>query len=214
VITTLIFDMNGVITDDEHIHELATKEAFSDIGIKLTAEDYRAFCLGRTDVAAFKDLFKKFDIPHQNTRDLIVKKSLRYQELIKENLKIYPGIVNFIKNQSTKYTLALASSSTYDEVTGVVNLLNIKDYFKVIITANDVKHGKPHPEPYLLTAKKINVNPTECLVLEDSENGVLSAIAAGMICVAITNTEVEKNLIKAHYRIKKLESLQSILDGI
>tara|TARA_B110000037_G_C17038675_1_gene472719 strand:+ start:152 stop:772 length:621 start_codon:yes stop_codon:yes gene_type:complete len=206
--------MNGVITDDEYIHELATKEAFSDIGIKLTAEDYRAFCLGRTDVAAFKDLFKKFDIPHQNTRGLIAKKSLRYQELIKENLKIYPGIVNFIKNQSTKYTLALASSSTYDEVTGVLNLLYIKDYFKVIITANDVKHGKPHPEPYLLTAKKLNVNPTECLVLEDSENGVLSAIAAGMICVAITNTEVEKNLIKAHYRIKKLESLQSILDGI
>ena len=86
--TTIIFDMNGVITDDEHIHELATKEAFSDIGIQLTAEDYRAFCLGRTDIAAFKDLFEKFDVQHQNTSELIAKKSIRYQELIKENLKI------------------------------------------------------------------------------------------------------------------------------
>lgn len=206
--------MNGVITDDEHIHELATKEVFFDIGIELTAEDYRAFCLGRTDVAAFKDLFEEFDIQHQNTNDLIAKKSLRYQELIKGNLKTYPGIVNFIKNQSTKYTLALTSSSTYDEVIGVVNLLHIKDYFKVIITANDVKHGKPHPEPYLLTAKQLNVNPTECLVLEDSENGVLSAITARMICVAITNTEVEKKLVKAHYIIEHLEALKSILDEV
>jgi HAD superfamily hydrolase (TIGR01509 family) len=206
--------MNGVITDDEHIHELATKEAFSDIGIQLTAEDYRAFCLGRTDIAAFKDLFEKFDVQHQNTSELIAKKSIRYQELIKENLKIYPGIVDFIKNQSSKYTLALTSSSTYDEVTGVVNLLNIKDFFKIIITANDVKRGKPHPEPYLLTAKQLNVNPKECLVLEDSENGVLSAIAAGMVCVAITNTEVKNKLEKANYIVENLESLQNILDEI
>ncbi len=212
--TTIIFDMNGVITDDEHIHELATKEAFSDIGIQLTAEDYRAFCLGRTDIAAFKDLFEKFDVQHQNTSELIAKKSIRYQELIKENLKIYPGIVDFIKNQSSKYTLALTSSSTYDEVTGVVNLLNIKDFFKIIITANDVKRGKPHPEPYLLTAKQLNVNPKECLVLEDSENGVLSAIAAGMVCVAITNTEVKNKLEKANYIVENLESLQNILDEI
>jgi beta-phosphoglucomutase len=206
--------MNGVITDDEHIHELATKEVFSDIGIKLTAEDYRSFCLGRTDITAFKDLFEKFGIQNKNTNDLIKKKSLRYQELITGNLKVYPGIVNFIKNQSKKYTLALTSSSTYDEVTGVVNLLNIKDLFKVIITANDVKHGKPHPEPYLLTAKQLQVHPNECLVLEDSENGVESAIAAGMICVAITNTEVEKKLVKANYTIANLDSLQSILDEI
>lgn len=206
--------MNGVITDDEHIHELATKEVFSDIGIRLTAEDYREFCLGRTDIAAFKDLFEKFNIQNQNTNDLIAKKSLRYQELIKGNMKIYPGIVDFIEDQSAKYTLALTSSSTSDEVTGVVDLLRIKDFFKIIITANDVKHGKPHPEPYLLTAKQLNVKPEECLVLEDSENGVLSAIAAGMVCVAITNTEVEKKLAKANYIIESLESLRNILDEI
>lgn len=203
--------MNGVITDDEHIHELATKEVFSDIGIELTAENYRAFCLGRTDIAAFKDLFEKFGIQNQNINDVITKKSLRYQRLIKGNMKIYPGIVEFIKSQSSKYTLALTSSSTHAEVTGVVNLLKIKDFFKVIVTANDVKHGKPDPEPYLLTASELNVTPEECLVLEDSENGVLSAIAAGMVCVGITNTETEEKLVKANYTINNLDSLKKIL---
>ncbi len=197
MLTTIIFDMNGVITDDEDIHELATKEVFKSIGINLSSEDYRKFCLGRTDIAAFTDLLEEFKIRDKNKDQLIATKSLRYQELIKGNLKVYSGVIQLIKDLYQNYTLALTSSSTFEEVSAVVDKLEIKDLFKIIVTSKDVVHGKPHPEPYLLTAKKINVRCEDCLVIEDSENGIQSAKTAGMKCVAITNTEDYKKLIKA-----------------
>ncbi len=189
--------MNGVITDDEEIHELATQQVFEKIGIHLTSETYRELCLGRTDMASFKDIFQKFSVKNQNISDLISLKSSRYQRLIKGNLIVYPGVVELIMNLSKNFTLALTSSSTFEEVHSVVNQLKIKKFFKILVTARDVKHGKPDPEPYLLTAEKLNVKCSECLVIEDSENGVQSAISAGMKCIAITNTEDPINLLKA-----------------
>lgn len=197
MISTVIFDMNGVITDDEEIHELATKEIFAKIGMELTSEIYRDLCLGRTDLASFKDLFKKFAIKNQNIENLIAKKSKRYQFLIQDNLKVYPGVLKLINDLYKKYTLALTSSSTQNEVYTVVNQLDIKKYFQTIVTSKDVVHGKPLPEPYLLTANRLMVQPENCLVIEDSENGVQSAISAGMKCIAISNTEDPKKLIKA-----------------
>ena len=197
MITTIIFDMNGVITDDEEIHELATQEIFRSIGIDLSSEIYRELCLGRTDLASFKDLMKYYKVNGQNMEELIAAKSSRYQLLIQGNLKVYPGVISLIKRMHQKYTLALTSSSTFDEVHTVVDQLDIKKYFKIIVTSKDVVHGKPDPEPYFLTAKKLNVKCENCLVLEDSENGVQSAISAGMKCIAIPNTENRDKLGKA-----------------
>ena len=196
MITTIIFDMNGVITDDEDIHELATQQIFEGVGVEITPEIYREFCLGRTDASAFKDLVAKFGVQNQNVSHLIAAKSVAYQALIKGNLKVYAGVIELIHQLHKKYTLALTTSSTFEEVQAVMNQLKIGNYFGTVICANDVKFGKPDPEPYLLTAKKLQVDSASCLVIEDSENGVQSAKAAGMKCVAITNTE-KSNKLKA-----------------
>jgi HAD superfamily hydrolase (TIGR01509 family) len=210
MITTIIFDMNGVITDDEEIHEIATQEIFKSIGIDLTSEIYRELCLGRTDLASFKDLMKHYEVRDQNMEELIAAKSSRYQLLIQGNLKVYPGVISLIKRMHQKYTLALTSSSTFDEVHTVVDQLDIRKYFKIIVTSKDVVHGKPDPEPYFLTAKKLNVGCENCLVLEDSENGVQSAIFAGMKCVAIPNTEDRGKLIKADQIIDTYSMLTDV----
>jgi len=207
MITAVIFDMNGVITDDEDLHESATKEVFRDIGVSITSENYKAFCMGRTDLAAFKDLFDAFTIENESVENLIAKKSFKYQKLIQGNLKVYPGIIPLIKELYKDYTLALTSSSTFDEVQLVMDQLRLKKYFKVIVTSKDVKHGKPNPEPYLLTAKKLNVKSENCLVIEDSKNGIQSAKKAGMVCVAIPNTEDSSKLIEADQIIENYEIL-------
>ena len=199
--------MNGVITDDEEIHEIATQEIFKSIGIDLTSEIYRDLCLGRTDLASFKDLMKHYKVRDQNMEELIAAKSSRYQLLIQGNLKVYPGVISLIKELHKKYTLALTSSSTFDEVHMVVSQLDIKKFFKIIVTSKDVIHGKPDPEPYFLTAKKLNVKCENCLVLEDSENGVQSAISAGMKCIAIPNTEKRDKLKKADHIIDSYPAL-------
>ncbi len=197
MITTIIFDMNGVITDDEDCHESATKAAFEEVGLQVTAENYRKFCLGRTDVAAFKDLIEAYQIHSAQSEDLIKAKTKRYLELIKGNVKVYPGVIALLDRLYVNYILALTTSSTFDEAQTVVDQLNLEDKFKIIVSSKDVVHGKPHPEPYRLTAEKLGVKCGECLVIEDSENGVKSAKAAGMKCVAITNTEMSDNLILA-----------------
>lgn len=104
-------------------------------------------------------------------------------------MKTYPSIVKLIKDLHQKYPLALTSSSTFEEVQTVMVELNIGSLFEVLVTSRDVIHGKPHPEPYLLTAEKLGVAPANCLVIEDSENGVKSAKSAAMKCIAISNTE-------------------------
>ncbi len=197
MITAIIFDMNGVITDDEECHELATKEAFERVGVAITPEIYRKFCLGRTDTTAFSELLAEFDVNNKNAEELIAIKTENYLELIKNTLKIYPGVVELIQQLYKKYTLALTTSSTCNEMVSVMHQLGIGDFFKTTVTAEDVQHGKPDPEPYLLTAKNLGANPQECLVIEDSENGVRSAKSAGMKCIAITNTEIVDNLVLA-----------------
>ena len=198
MITTVIFDMNGVITDDEDLHELATQKAFKKGGLKITHEIYRQYCLGRTDAAAFVDLIRDFQLKNQNVTSLIADKSVLYQALIADNLKVYPGVVALIERLHQKYTLALTTSSTIKEVQTVVDQLQLENRFQVVVSSEDVKRGKPDPEPYVLTAEKLGVKCEACVVIEDSENGVRSAVAAGMLCIAIPNTENRNKLTDAH----------------
>lgn len=207
MITAIIFDMNGVITDDEDCHELATKKAFDQVDVSITPEVYRKFCLGRPDTTAFKELIAEFQIESRKTEDLISVKTEFYLELIKDNLKIYPGVVELIDILHQKYTLALTTSSTFAEMETVMNKLQISPLFKIIVTAEDVKHGKPDPEPYLLTAEKLSLNCEDCLVIEDSENGVRSAKSANMKCIAITNTEKLHNLQLADQIVGKYSEI-------
>ncbi|MFK5972022.1 MAG: HAD family phosphatase [Flavobacteriaceae bacterium] len=207
MITTIIFDMNGVITDDEDIHELATQQIFEGVGVEVTPEIYREFCLGRTDASAFKDLVAKFGVQNQSVSHLIAAKSAAYQALIKGNLKVYAGVIELIHQLHKKYTLALTTSSTFEEVQAVMDQLKIGTRFKTIVCANDVSYGKPDPEPYLLTAKKLQVDCANCLVIEDSENGVQSAKAAGMKCIAITTTEKANKLTLADHIITNYSEL-------
>ncbi len=215
MITTIIFDMNGVIIDDEDCHELATKKAFNQVGVSITPEIYRKFCLGRTDATAFKELTAEFQIKKGNTADLISVKKLFYLELMKDNLKIYPEVVELIRKLHGTYTLALTTSSTHNEVETVISQLDIGRYLKTIVTADDVKNGKPDPEPYLLTAEKLDVNCNDCLVIEDSENGVQSAKSAGMKCIAITNSEhPDKLQLADRIIIKYSEITESLIQSL
>ncbi|WP_273275840.1 HAD family hydrolase [Maribacter polysiphoniae] len=197
MITTIIFDMNGVITDDEDCHELATERAFKEIGFEMSPEIYRKFCLGRTDVSAFKDIMETYGIAHVEINDLMASKTRYYTVSVKDNLKIFDGVLDLIKRLHENYNLALTTSSTYEEASAVIDLLILHPYFEVVVTSQDVQKGKPDPEPYVLTAEKLGVQPDRCLVIEDSENGVKSAKAAGMACVAITNSEKPDRLTLA-----------------
>ncbi len=189
--------MNGVITDDEHCHEMATKQAFERVGLEITEERYRKFCLGRTDVSAFGDLLVAHGIEQVDLADLIAHKTELYLKLVEDELKVYPGVIDLIHKLESDYMLALTTSSTLAEAQTVIDLLELAGCFEVVVTAEDVKKGKPDPEPYLLTLYRLEKTAEDCVVIEDSENGIKSAKAAGLRCIAIPNTENPKNLWQA-----------------
>lgn len=207
MITTIIFDMNGVIIDDEAIHELAFRKVCQGFEVNLTPKLYLELCMGRTDKAGFEDIIKKFSLGNIDVNQLVAKKSQKYLEMLPNFIKSYPGAIDKIKTLSQDFRLALTSSSNIDEVKMVISVFKIKDFFEVIVAANDVEKSKPHPEPYLLTAEKLGEKPANCLVIEDSSNGVLSAKAAGMRCIAIATTHNKKDLTESDLVIENFSEL-------
>ena len=185
--------MNGIIIDDEHIHELAFKESMAPFGINLSHQDYLDCCAGKTDRSGFKSLSEKFFISLDINR-LLQEKASFYLKLFPTHKKTYSGVIKLISDLSQKYILALTSSATRSEVNLITKEYDIYKYFKVTISADEVKKGKPDPEPYLITCKKLNLIPQQCVVIEDSNSGVLSAKSAGCFCIGITTTHTRQDL--------------------
>ncbi len=211
MITTIIYDMNGVIIDDENLHELAFKKVCLELGIKLSHQNYKDLCMGKTDKEGFEEILKEFSINNYNIEHLITKKAEIYLKLLPSSIKTYPGVLKSLKRLSKNFRLALTSSSSKKEIHLITSILKIKDLFEVIVSADDVRKGKPDPEPYLITANKLGEKPKNCLVIEDSKSGVASAKAAGMRCIAITTTHKIQDLKKADFIIQNFSELTNNL---
>ena len=190
--------MNGIIIDDEHIHEMAFSKTVEPYDIKLDHQAYLDCCAGRTDRAGYEQITLKFskDLPID---ELLQQKSQIYLELFPANKKSYPGVIELIHSLAKDFLLALTSSSSRKEVGLILREFEIDSDFKVTISGDDVTKGKPDPEPYLITARKIGVAAQECIVVEDSRSGVSSAKAAGCYCIGVTTTHTKENLAKADY---------------
>lgn len=185
--------MNGIIIDDEHIHEGAFKQTVEPFGIILDHQSYLECCAGKTDKEGYESIAKKYQksLP---INQLLDQKAKQYLALFPTLKKVYPGILECINRLSKDYTLALTSSSSRAEVDLITKEFIISDQFKVIITGNDVKNGKPDPEPYLITCKLLNLEPIQTIVIEDSSSGIKSAISAGCKCIGVTTTHSKEQL--------------------
>jgi len=111
MITTIIFDMNGVIVDDEKLHKQAFKKICKKYDIDLSSKEYQNLCMGRTDEEGFMGIARKYKLDNVDKNNLVRQKAERYLELIPNNLKEFPGVIELIKNLSNTFTLALTSSS-------------------------------------------------------------------------------------------------------
>lgn len=206
MIKAVLFDMNGIIIDDEHIHELAFKKTLEPYGIALSHENYLECCAGKTDKAGYESISEKFSktLP---THSLLKQKSEKYLELFPANKKDYPGVIDLIGQLAKKYRLALTSSSSRAEVELITQAFGIKRHFEFLVTGDDVKKGKPDPEPYLLTAQYMKLPTSECVVIEDSKSGVISAKTAGCKCIGVTTTHSETDLMQADIVVNDFESI-------
>jgi len=206
----VIFDMDGVIVDSEPCHEKAFEEVIEEIGYGgrhgLDFKDY----VGRTDHELWIDFLAKHNPPH-TMEELLALKSQRVVEIMRRDEPLFAGLPELVEKLSKQYCLALASGSERVIVEAVLAMEGLRRFFGVVLTATEVRRGKPEPDIFLKAADLLGVEPRHCWVIEDSKPGVAAGLAAGMRVIAITNTHPAEDLRHATHVVGSYPEIQGIL---
>jgi beta-phosphoglucomutase family hydrolase len=192
----IIWDMDGVIVDSAQVHFRAWRSIFHSRNVGFTYEDFRHTFGQRNDNIITTILGKK--VAPELVATIAREKEERFRSLVEEELEPFPGAIELIQSLNrAKFPLALASSAPMQNIELILDKLGLKKCFPVIVSSEEVSKGKPDPEIFLTAAKRLNVEPGDCLVIEDAVAGVTAAKAAGMKCIAVTNTHTARSLIEA-----------------
>lgn len=196
----ILFDFNGVIINDEAIHQELINDILLGENLRPEESEYREICLGRSDRVCLKNILAhrgRF-VTDEYLDKLVAAKSVAYQEKLAqlETLPIYPGLSDFLAQiQQQGLMIGLVTGALKAEVQLVLQRAKLESYFSVIVAGDDINQSKPEPDGYLLVVQLINQNypnlnlqPSECLAIEDTYAGIEAAKKAGMQVVGIANT--------------------------
>jgi sugar-phosphatase len=210
MIKAIIFDMDGLLVDSEPYWKIAEKICFGKLGLTLTDELLRQVMGFRlTEVVEHWYNYQPWGEKNFEAVEADVLETVK--QLIIENADALPGVMQTLELcKKNGYKVALASSSAMSLINVVVDKLNIRHYFDLLVSAEFEPYGKPHPSVFLTTAKKLNVLPTECLVFEDSVNGMIAAKAARMKCIVVPELEKQEELYwqLANFKLVSLEEFK------
>ncbi|PSB01288.1 HAD family hydrolase [Merismopedia glauca] len=196
----VLFDFNGVIIKDERIHRQLIDDIMLSENLRPQPQQYRQVCLGRSDRACLKDLLQHCGrfVSEPYLNQLIKGKERAYFQKLGEmsKLPIYLGLEDFItKLRLTNLFVGVVSGALRSEIEFVLDRINLKSHFQVIVGGDEIETSKPHPEGYLLAVDRLNqlypeanLHPQECLVIEDTPAGIAAAKAAQMQVAAVANT--------------------------
>ncbi len=218
MLRAVIFDFNGIIVDDEPIHFKLFQRVLGEEGIALAEEDYYARYLGFDDRGAFMAGFRENgrSLSAQKLQELIERKADYYQEAIRNQVTVFPGVKNLVADLAQTLPLAVASGALRHEIETILRTVGLLDHFRAIIAAEDVTQGKPEPEVYLKALAALNahgengkpIEAADCVVIEDSKEGIRGALRAGMKCLAVTNSHPPELLSEATAIVKSLEDVK------
>lgn len=209
MIKAFIFDLDGVIIDSEPLHYEADRIVFREYGIELADGELDGY-VGIDTRRMVTELRDKYDI-ETPVDDLLEKLNHVKLGLLKTwDLEAIDGIGDLISDLiDNNITIALASSSTMDFIQLAIERAGVSRYFDVVVSGEHVAKSKPEPDIFLKTASLLKVKPDECLVLEDSVNGVNAAKRAGMKCIGFLNPNSgDQDLSNADRVVTTLKGLE------
>jgi HAD superfamily hydrolase (TIGR01509 family) len=205
MITTLIFDLDGLLADTEKLHYKAYQDALAQYGFELTEEDYSEhWILKGGSIGEFIST-RGLNIDPEAVR---VTKAHYYEELVMSTAEPMPGAITILSRMRGWKKLALATSSYEDAAYAVLKALDIGVYFSCIATRSSVTRIKPFPDLFLHVARSLGEEPEHCLVFEDSEKGIIAAQSAGMKSIAVPNIHtLDHDFSKATLVVTSLEEV-------
>ena len=182
-----LFDLNGTMIDDMEFHIKAWFDILNGLGANISLERTKAECYGKNDELLERVFPGRFSEAEKTKMSYDKEKA--YQAAFKPMLKLLKGLDVFLaKADESAIPMAIGSAAIHYNIDFVLDNLNIRHYFKTIVSADDVVFSKPHPETFLKAAQLLNVEPTDCLVFEDVPKGAEAAQNAGMNAVVLTTT--------------------------
>jgi len=202
----VIWDMDGVIADTAPYHFQAWQDVFQKKGINFTEEDFKRNFGQRNDTIIRYALGK--NVSPDEVDVIANEKEENYRQRVAQNIKPLSGAIELItslKEHGVK--MAIASSAPMENIQLVTRGLAVNNYFQVIVWGRQVTEGKPSPQAFLLAARRLEVEPKNCVVIEDAVAGVTAAKRAGMKCLAVTNTHPKISLMAADLVADTLETI-------
>jgi HAD superfamily hydrolase (TIGR01509 family) len=182
-IEAVIFDMDGLLVDSEPVWDKARSSMAAEAGKEWNQDDHKAVMGVNTEEwAAYMIQRLELTISPQEVQAEIVQRML---EMYRQRVPYLPGAVEAVTLAAQNYPTALASGSHRSLIDAVTNDAQMRGKFQVIQSADEVGVGKPAPDVYLQTARRLGFSPETCLCLEDSGNGILAGLRAGMKVIAV-----------------------------
>jgi beta-phosphoglucomutase len=216
MIEAVIFDFDGVLVDSEKLHYQAFNRVLSRFNFQLSLRDYYDKFLGLSDLELLQvvDKDRKLSLSNQQFDNVLGEKAQIFKELAATEAGIIDGVPEFLKMLADgKIPMAICSGALLPEIEMILTVAGLRNYFEVIVSAEQVKRGKPDPEGFSLALKLLNkkleksIKPKNCVVIEDSRWGLDAAKAADMRAVAITNSYAAEHLKPADKVIVHLNDL-------
>jgi beta-phosphoglucomutase len=203
----VIFDMDGVIVDSEPFYMIWNKDLFKKLQIQVDDDTLHGF-IGGTAKRKWEILKARFSLPHhieeliQLEKDLFSKKQWDFKQILR------PDVIPFLeKLKEERIPVALASSSEMSRINEVLEQCKLRKYFDVIVSGEDFERSKPHPDIFLNAAEKLGVLNTNCIVIEDSYNGLTAAKRANMYGIGIRHKQIKMDLTQADRIVDSLSEI-------
>ncbi len=184
MLKAVIFDMDGVIIDSEPMHHKAYYDMFNEVDINVSKEFYESFT-GQSTINICKRLCDHFNLI-ESPETLVGLKRKHYKQFFESNssLTLIDGVLDLIKEyHNNGLTLVLASSAAMTSINQIFERFELEQYFVAKLSGGDLKQSKPHPEIFINAVQSTGYSKNECIVIEDSTNGIEAAKGAGVFCV-------------------------------
>lgn len=217
MLKAVIFDFDGVITDSEILHLRAFNKVLAQFDVEIKKKDYYSKYLGYTDIDCYRHLIKDgfIKVDKNKIAELVEQKDLVFKKLAQTEGRTIDGVREFLNMLKQNHIhIAICSGALLSEIELMLDEAKLRSYFETIVAAEHVKKGKPHPEGFLRTLKRLNksrkvqISVKQCVVIEDSQWGLQAAKAAGMHSVAVTNSYGAEQLHLAEKIVDNLKDLR------
>lgn len=186
-VEAVVFDLDGVIVDSEHVWDEARQQLAREHGVRWPERASRDM-MGMSSPEWSAYMRDVVGIPAE-PQEISAEVVRRLEAIYRERLPLIPGAAEAVERMAERWPLALASSSNRELIDLALELSGLARFFRATVSSEEVARGKPAPDVYLEAARRLDVDPERCAAVEDSENGILSAKAAGMRVIAAPNLE-------------------------